>query len=78
MFVGGSTLEAIEEVCGAEPGVDALDGVTSLVGKSLLSVREGSQRQEAALDEPRFMMLETIREYAREKLEEGGELDSYR
>jgi ATP/maltotriose-dependent transcriptional regulator MalT len=50
--------------------MDALDVVTSLVGKSLL------QRQEAVAGEPRFTMLETLHEYAREKLEEHGELDS--
>ena len=66
VFVGGCTLEAIEQVCGSGAwALDSLDGVTSLVSKSLL------QRQEAWLSrEPRFMMLETIREYAREKLEE--------
>jgi predicted ATPase/DNA-binding CsgD family transcriptional regulator len=71
IFVGGFTLEAIEQICGAmDPAVDTLDGVTSLVGKSLL------QRQEGQPGEQRFMMLETIREYAREKLEEAGELES--
>jgi predicted ATPase/ATP/maltotriose-dependent transcriptional regulator MalT len=70
VFVGGCSLEAIEQVCGSEHGMDSLDGVTSLVSKSLL------QRQEGPSGEPRFVMLETIREYAREKLEEGGELDS--
>ena len=79
VFAGGCTLKAIEDVCG-EPGVDALNGVTSLIDKSLL------QRQEAGTtsavnprrqgDELRFLMLETLREYAREKLEEAGELDS--
>jgi predicted ATPase/DNA-binding NarL/FixJ family response regulator len=72
VFVGGCTLEAIEEVCGSELGMYTLDGVTSLVGKSLL------QRQEGVAGEPRFMMLETIREYAREKLEESGEGNTIR
>jgi predicted ATPase/DNA-binding CsgD family transcriptional regulator len=80
VFVGGCTLEALEQVCNTigpvEVEVDTLDGVTSLVGKSLLSATKGSQREEGMAGEPRFMMLETIREYAREKLEECGELEA--
>ena len=71
VFVGGCTLKAIEEVCGSELGMDTLEGVASLVGKSLLQRQEGATWDE----EPRFMMLETIREYAREKLQESGEAD---
>jgi predicted ATPase/DNA-binding NarL/FixJ family response regulator len=67
VFVGGSTLQAIDAVCGSEHGIDTLDGVASLVGKSLL------QRQEGIAGEPRFAMLETIREYAKNKLVEGGQ-----
>jgi predicted ATPase/DNA-binding CsgD family transcriptional regulator len=74
VFVGGCALEAVVEVCGSsqpgEPEIDMLEGVTSLVGKSLL------QRQEGVDGGPRLIMLETIREYAREKFEESGELDS--
>lgn len=70
VFVGGGTLQAIEQVCSLGLELDTLDGVTSLLGKSLL------QRQEGVDGEPRFMMMETIREYAGEKLEESGELDS--
>ncbi|MDQ4076149.1 MAG: NB-ARC domain-containing protein, partial [Chloroflexota bacterium] len=71
VFVGGRTLEAIEAVCNAEGElpIDTLDGVASLVDKSLL-------RQEERLDgRPRFVMLETIHEYARERLEASGEAD---
>ena len=60
MFVGGCRLEAAEAVCDpdGELGIDVLDGLESLVEKSLL-------RQKADSDgEPRFWMLETIREYA--------------
>jgi predicted ATPase/tRNA A-37 threonylcarbamoyl transferase component Bud32 len=74
IFWGGCTLETAEAVCNAEEdlGVDLLDAVTSLVDKSLLS-------QIAAGDaEPRFAMLETIREYGRERLEQSGELDNTR
>jgi predicted ATPase/class 3 adenylate cyclase len=69
VFVGGRTLEAIEAVCDAdgELGIDVLDGTQSLVDKSLL------RQEEAIGGEPRFVMLETIHEYAREKLEESGE-----
>jgi predicted ATPase/class 3 adenylate cyclase len=69
VFVGGCTLEAVETVCNAtgDLEIDALDGVASLVDKSLL-------RQEAAADgEPRLRMLETIREYALECLESSPE-----
>jgi predicted ATPase/class 3 adenylate cyclase len=67
VFVGGARLEAIEGVCpGDELSIDLLDGLTSLVEKSLL-------RQVSTPDgEPRFLMLETIREYAAERLEESG------
>ncbi len=73
VFVGGCSLEAVEAVCSASQGIpgdlpiDALDGLTALVDKSLL-------RQEAGIDgAPRFAMLETIREYALERLGASGE-----
>ncbi len=74
VFVGSRTLEAVEAVCNAEGDLelDVLDGIASLVDKSLL-------RQEAAqADEPRFVMLETIHEYAREQLEASGEAEAVR
>ena len=69
VFAGGRNLEAIEAVCSADGdlGIDVLDGVSSLVDKSLLRQEEGVG------EEPRFVMLETIHEFAREKLEESGE-----
>ena len=66
VFAGGRTLEAMEEICDPEGDLDALEGVESLVGKSLLKQEEGSG------GEPRFVMLETVHEYAREKLKESG------
>jgi predicted ATPase len=64
VFVGGCTLEAAEAVCDTKQdlGLDLLDGMTSMVDKSL--VRHMEQED----GEPRFVMLETIREYGLEKL----------
>jgi predicted ATPase/class 3 adenylate cyclase len=71
VFSGGRTLEAVEAVCDAEGDLpmDVFDGVSSLVDNSLLRQEEGPE------SEPRFVMLETIHEYAREKLRESGEAD---
>ena len=69
VFSGGRTLEAIEEICEPEGDIDALEGVESLLEKSLL------RREEKAEGESRFVMLETVHEYAREKLEESGEAE---
>ncbi len=72
VFAGGCTLEAAEAVCTVhgDLGIDVLDGVARLVDKSLL-------RQDAELDgEPRFLMLETIREYALERLKAFGEAEA--
>jgi predicted ATPase/DNA-binding CsgD family transcriptional regulator len=72
VFVGGCTLEAVDAVCksGQDPDVDMLDSVARLVDKSLL-------RQETQADgESRLLMLETIREYALERLEESGETEA--
>ena len=69
VFAGGWTLEAAEEVCsgdGIEPD-EVLDLLTQLVNKSLVVVMEPSPSGET-----RYRMLETIRQYAREKLLETG------
>lgn len=68
IFVGGWTLESAEAVCGS--GLDALSGIESLLDKSLIRQYEGVS------GETRFIMLETIREYAHEKLSQNGELES--
>jgi predicted ATPase len=62
-FAGGWTVEAAEAVCGADGDLDVFDGLASLVEKSLVRPVTGSY--------PRFDMLETIREYARNILEPG-------
>ena len=59
VFVDGGALEAIDEVCGA--GIDVLAVLESLIVKSLVR-RSGTE------ESPRFSMLETIRDYARERL----------
>jgi predicted ATPase/class 3 adenylate cyclase len=69
VFAGGATLEAAEAVCNADGAVDVFGGIESLIDKSLL-------RQSEQGGEPRFTMLGIIREYAREKLAEAGELAS--
>ena len=67
VFVGGRSFEAIEAVCNPEGKLDVLSSIESLIEKSLLRQEEG------AGGEPRFVMLETIHEYAREWLQECGE-----
>jgi predicted ATPase len=81
VFVGGCTLDALEAVAdvdqdalassgaqlAAEAPPDIFDIVSSLVDKSLV-------RQTVSGDEPRFSLLETIREFALEQLEATGEL----
>jgi predicted ATPase/DNA-binding NarL/FixJ family response regulator/transcriptional regulator with XRE-family HTH domain len=71
VFVGGWTLEAAEAVCAEDgaPSGDVLQGIESLLEKHLL------RRLESPDDHPRFSMLETIREFARERLVASGELD---
>jgi predicted ATPase len=68
VFSGGWTFEAAEAVIGE---VEALDGLTGLVNKSLVNVEE---QQEAS----RYQFLETIRQYALEKLVEAGEASATR
>src|ERR1700675_1376056 len=69
VFVGGCTLEAVKSVCDTKQdlGLDVLDGMASMVDKSL------ARQIEQADGEPRFVMLETIREYGLGKMAESGE-----
>ncbi len=73
VFAGGWTLAAAEEICnpGGELEVDLLDGLASLTDKSLLHAEE-------AEDESRFVMLQVIREFAAEKLDEGPDGEAVR
>jgi non-specific serine/threonine protein kinase len=67
VFAGGQTLEAAEAVAGSSFEGDVLEVIASLIDKNLL-------RPDAQPDgEPRFAMLETIREFGRERLAEAGE-----
>ena len=64
VFVGGFTLDAAEAVCGdAELGLAVLDGIESLLEKSILGRHDGGAR---------LRLLETVREYAVERASAGG------
>src|SRR5262249_51678790 len=66
---GGWTLEAMQQVCGEKLPIDSFEGLESLVNKNLAYCREIG-------GVPRFMMLETLHEYARDQLEASGEIDT--
>ncbi|HZE28587.1 MAG TPA: BTAD domain-containing putative transcriptional regulator, partial [Gaiellaceae bacterium] len=71
VFAGGWTLEAAEEVCG-ENGLDVFETLASLVDESLV------RPLRRPTGEPRFAMLETIREYAADLLAASGEEEALR
>ena len=69
VFVGGFTLAAAAAVASDadHPTLDPFEGIASLVDKSVLRQEPGAD------DEPRFVMLETVREFALEQLAASGE-----
>ncbi|MGA2461184.1 MAG: tetratricopeptide repeat protein [Candidatus Bathyarchaeia archaeon] len=71
VFVGGFTFEAAEAVCNPQRSLTAnvLDGLSRLVDRSLL-------RREEVNGEPRFAFLETLREFALERLLSCGESEA--
>jgi len=70
VFAGGWTIEAAEQVCGDGPAgaAQVLEVMAHLMDKSLVSQENGTGL-------PRYRYLETIRQYANEKLQEAGELE---
>ncbi|HEY5983212.1 MAG TPA: adenylate/guanylate cyclase domain-containing protein [Anaerolineales bacterium] len=68
VFAGGCTYEAIEQICHQ---LDVLNLLTQLVNKSLIAVEDEGR-------EPRYRLLETVRQYARDKLLELGEAQQAR
>ncbi|HZO30125.1 MAG TPA: tetratricopeptide repeat protein [Chloroflexota bacterium] len=74
VFAGGCPLDGVEAVCDVDGdlGVDPLEAMSSLVDKSLLREEVGDATT------ARFLMLETVREYALEQLAASGEADVIR
>ncbi len=72
VFVGGCSLQAVEAIYAAidDGGGQVLDGIASLIDKSLLQRAEQAGERD---EEPRLFMLETIREYGLEVLAANGE-----
>lgn len=71
IFIGGGTLDAIQEVCG-DGSLDILPELRALIANSLV------QRAESPGDASRYIMLETIREFGVELLEASGEAPAIR
>jgi predicted ATPase/class 3 adenylate cyclase len=73
VFARGGSLEQLEQVCGPseEVGGDVVDALDQLADQSLL-------RRLPDYSEPRFLMLQTIREFASDRLNESGEAETIR
>jgi predicted ATPase/class 3 adenylate cyclase len=70
VFVGGCTLKAAEAVCNPKGDLDVLTSLDALVDQNLVQPREGIE------DDLRVVLLETVREYALERLSELTEADA--
>jgi predicted ATPase len=73
VFAGGWTLEAAERICAGDQGEDGqvLDLLSSLIDKSLVTVDESDGRV-------RYRLLDTVRQYARERLVESASAEAIR
>lgn len=73
-FVGGRTLAALEAVCSGDgiEDYEILDLIQQLIDKSLVTVERDT------IGEPRYTMIESVWQYAKEKLEASGEADGIR
>ncbi len=80
VFVGGFTLDAAIDVAGdgTLPDGAVVDGISSLVDKSLLLPAASDEAGNDDPGEPRFSMLETVREFALDELARSGEEASIR
>jgi predicted ATPase len=67
VFAGGCSLEAAERVCDAAVNGETIELLSHLVDKSLVAVEDDG------LGAPRYRLLETVRQYARDRLFESGE-----
>jgi predicted ATPase/DNA-binding XRE family transcriptional regulator len=76
VFRGGWTLNAAEAICGdaTMPPESILELLQALADSSLIQIQV--RRRDTTGGEPRFGMLDTIREYAAERLEQAGEVDA--
>jgi predicted ATPase/class 3 adenylate cyclase len=72
VFAGGFTLTAAEAVASTDADGDVLDGIVALIEQSLL------RPMPVPDDEPRYQMLETVREFGLERLAAAGEEDRVR
>ncbi len=72
VFSGGFSIEAAESICGSMEGGEVFSAAETLLDNSML------RRVQSVDDEPRFEMLQTIREFALEQAEEAGTLDELR
>ena len=70
VFARGASLEQVEAVCGSEDlGIDVLAGLDELADQSLL-------RRMPDFEEPRLLMLQVVREYAADRLQESGDAET--